>query len=145
MKGICLFSILALLCGNHHLLAQVSTTKDKKDGTCPSVSTVQDSVYDFIAPLLPGYSNDSLERNIIYPEKARQAGIEGTVWVIVHLSATGTIDSCRIDESDNALLNDAAIMAIKKISFTPGREFDRPSAMAMSIPVKFRLSRLKKE
>lgn len=145
MKSIYLLYVLALLCGNHHLLAQVSTTKDKKDGTCPSVSTVQDSVYDFIAPLLPGYSNDSLERNIIYPEKARQAGIEGTVWVIVYFDSTGKIDSCRIDESDNALLNDAAIMAIRKTSFTPGMEFDKPSAMTILFPVIFRLPKSKKE
>jgi periplasmic protein TonB len=80
-----------------------------------------------------------LQKNIVYPELARRAGIEGKVLVRVLVDKEGKPKKHRIEYSDNEQLNDAAVKAIMKSVFTPAIQNDRPVTCWVTIPVTFRL------
>lgn len=81
----------------------------------------------------------ALEKNIVYPEMARKAGIEGTVYVQFIVNKQGVPTHIQVTRGVTPGLNQAAVNAIKKVRFTPGMQRGRPVAVRMSIPVRFQL------
>ena len=81
----------------------------------------------------------SLYKALKYPEVARLAGIEGNVVVRLVIDETGTPSDPKVLRSAGQILNDAAIEALLKQRFTPGRQRGRPVKVQMSFPVRFRL------
>ncbi|MEN6294586.1 MAG: energy transducer TonB, partial [Chloroherpetonaceae bacterium] len=66
--------------------------------------------------------------------------VEGRVVVRVLVDKDGSAKRMFIDASDNELLNDAAITAIKKYGkFTPAIQNDQPIMVWLSIPIQFKL------
>jgi TonB family protein len=74
-----------------------------------------------------------------YPEIARRAGVEGTVWVKVIVDKDGRVRKAEIVKSDADIFNDAAISAAKQWVFTPAMMNNGPVAVWASIPFRFRL------
>lgn len=57
-----------------------------------------------------------------YPERARRAGVEGRVTVLLHISATGEVRTAQIAvSSGSASLDAAALQAAQASQFTPAR------------------------
>lgn len=81
-----------------------------------------------------------LSRAVKYPSIARQAGIEGMVVVKVVVTPEGDPESPTILKSPSEVLNTAAIEAVMKQRFKPGRQRGRAVACYMAIPVRFRLT-----
>ncbi|HKJ67310.1 MAG TPA: energy transducer TonB [bacterium] len=82
-----------------------------------------------------------LRDNIEYPQLARQAGIEGTVVLRVHIAADGEVTETAIIEGiPRTGFNEAATAGIEKTRFKPARRFDQPIAYWDSITVNFRIS-----
>jgi len=85
----------------------------------------------------------ALQKNLIYPEKARKKGIEGVVVLHVLIGKNGRVLQAKVLKSLNDELNSAAIQAIKKTKWKPalqkkdGKEI--PVSVWVSIPVVFRL------
>ena len=78
----------------------------------------------------------AIQRNVIYPEIALEAGVEGTVFVSAHLDENGNVTECKIIKGhDGTGLNEAAIDAIMKAKFTPAMQRDRKVSVWMSIPI----------
>jgi protein TonB len=80
-----------------------------------------------------------LARNVVYPEVARKAGIEGKVTVSVLIDKQGKPKKVVIRESSSSALNNAAIDAVKKTSFKPGIQNRQPVTCWLLIPVVFKL------
>jgi protein TonB len=76
----------------------------------------------------------------LYPEIARTARIEGIVVMEALLDATGKVDSVRVLRSV-ALLDDAAIRAVKQWRYTPTELNGVPVPVLMTITVRFALER----
>jgi protein TonB len=74
----------------------------------------------------------------IYPDAARDAGIQGTVRVGAHVRTDGTVDSVHIIHSI-AGLDSAAIASVKAWRFKPASYQGKPVAVWVGIPVKFTL------
>lgn len=55
-----------------------------------------------------------LSSYVVYPEEARKAGIEGKVSIAVFVLKDGTATKEYIEYSDNSLLNESAMKAIKE-------------------------------
>ncbi|MCE5305970.1 MAG: TonB family protein [Chloroherpetonaceae bacterium] len=88
----------------------------------------------------PGVDYKKLQSLVQYPDLARRAGVEGRVVVRVLVDKDGSAKRMFIDASDNELLNDAAITAIKKYGrFTPAIQNDQPIMVWISIPIQFKL------
>ncbi len=83
---------------------------------------------------------EAIQRNVIYPEIAQEAGIEGTVVVQAYVDEFGKVRDCNILKGiPNTGLNEAAINAIKKTDFKPAKQRDRNVGVWISIPVIFKL------
>ena len=94
--------------------------------------------YDDPPVPLGGYS--AIQRNIIYPEIAQEAGIEGTVVIQGFVDKKGKVtDTVVLKGIPNTGLNEAAITAIEKTRFKPAKQRDRAVGVWISIPVNFRL------
>ncbi|MFA6742773.1 MAG: TonB family protein [Candidatus Neomarinimicrobiota bacterium] len=81
-----------------------------------------------------------IQKNIVYPEIAQEAGIEGTVVVQAFVNERGVVTECVILKGmPNTGLEEAAIAAIKKTRFKPAKQRDRNVGVYISIPVIFKL------
>lgn len=80
-----------------------------------------------------------LQRRIVYPEMARKAGIEGSVVVRVLVDKNGKPKKAVIQSSDSQMLNQAALDAVMKSTFTPAIQNGQPILCWVSIPIRFKL------
>ncbi len=87
----------------------------------------------------PKYSREELQRNLKYPEVARRNGIEGVVMVRALIDKKGAVANTAIDKSDNKVLEEEAIKAIKRTNFSPAIQNKMPVAVWIQIPVVFRM------
>ncbi len=87
----------------------------------------------------PSFDPVELARNIIYPEVAKKAGIEGTVQVSIWISKSGKPTKVVIRESPSTTLNNAAKDAIMQTTFSPGIQNNQAVGSWLTIPVVFRL------
>lgn len=95
--------------------------------------------YDKKPTPIGGYA--ALVRNVMYPEIAREAGIQGKVCVEVIITKTGEVRDPRITEGiPNTGLNEAAIAAIMKTKWNPAYQRDKPVSVKILIPIDFRLN-----
>jgi protein TonB len=88
----------------------------------------------------PGIDMNRLQRLVVYPEMARKAGIEGTVFVRALVDRTGKISRVIIESSDNRALDQAAIRAVEQYGYaTPAIMNQEPTTCWVTIPIVFRL------
>ena len=75
-----------------------------------------------------------------YPPSARQAGIQGTTILRVHVLIDGQVGEVRVQESaGHPDLDEAAAEAVRRWKFEPARRGPDPVAMWVLLPVEFRL------
>jgi protein TonB len=87
--------------------------------------------------LIGGMGN--LQKQVNYPETARQAGIEGTVIVQFIVSETGSVINPKVIRGIGGGCDEAAIEAVKKATFNPGSQRGVPVPVQYSLPIVFRL------
>lgn len=77
-----------------------------------------------------------------YPEIAKEAGIEGTVYIEFYLDEKGSVSNVKILKGGppNTGLDEAAIEAVKKSKWKPAQQRDKKVGVWLSIPVKFTLN-----
>ncbi len=83
--------------------------------------------------------------NPVYPDKMKQAGIEGEVWLKVTVDNTGKVAEVATEKATNKAFVPAATNAIKKWEFSPAMKDGKPVECTVVIPVKFKLGDKKKE
>jgi len=76
-----------------------------------------------------------------YPEIARRAGVEGTVWVKALITKEGKVKKVIVLKSDADIFNEAATDAAMHYVFTPAIMNSGPVAVWASIPFRFKLNR----
>jgi TonB family protein len=108
--------------------------------------------YNFDWNYSPGYSVkvdnmptpiggiNAIQKNIVYPEIARRAGIEGKVYVTAYINEAGVVTKTEVIKGIGGGCDEAAVNAIKKVKFNPGMEKGVPVKVQVSIPVVFRLA-----
>lgn len=75
-----------------------------------------------------------------YPWRARLRGEQGTVRLLVRVSERGHTSDVRVSRSSGSeLLDEAALTAVRRWIFHPGRRGDRPVDMWVQVPILFRL------
>jgi protein TonB len=101
-------------------------------------------VVEFIAydePPTPIGGQAAISRNTVYPEIAKEAGIEGQVVVQAFINENGVVEHCLILKGmPGTGLDESAISAIKKTKFKPAKQRDRNVGVWISIPVTFKLN-----
>jgi protein TonB len=71
-----------------------------------------------------------------YPELARQAGVEGTVQLRALIGLDGRVRDVIVDRSI-ALLDEAAVQAVRGWVFSPALANGRPVKVWVGVPVHF--------
>ncbi len=74
-----------------------------------------------------------------YPEIARRAGLEGLVIVQVIVEPDGRPSHPTILKSAGDILDQAAIKAVMKLRFKPGKQRGKPVRVRYAIPIRFKL------
>lgn len=73
-----------------------------------------------------------------YPDLARKAGIEGIVVITVTIGKDGKVENAVVFKS-LPMLDEAALTAAKKCTFTPAKQRDKFVRVKMNIPFHFKL------
>jgi len=81
----------------------------------------------------------ALAEKIVYPEAAKEAGIQGTVLLKVLIGTDGNPDDVSVEKSDSELLNESAMNAVRAVRFKPGKIGGKAVKTQVMIPVKFKL------
>jgi protein TonB len=86
---------------------------------------------------------NQIQRNVIYPEMARRAGVEGSVVVKVLIGKDGRPKPGKfiIEKTPSELLNLGAVNAIMSEVFPPATENGEPIETWLEIPVEFKINR----
>ncbi len=82
---------------------------------------------------------EGLQRSIRYPEIARKAGIEGRVFVQFVVDEKGNVINPVVTRGIGGGCDEAALEAVRKAKFKPGKQRGRPVKVQYSLPVTFRL------
>ena len=81
----------------------------------------------------------SVDSPFRYPIDLWDAGVEGEVVVMVHVTDMGDVDSVYVLEgSGQPALDSAALSGARELDFAPGRRGDRRIDMWAKLPVRFR-------
>ena len=75
----------------------------------------------------------------IYPELARRANVEGTVFLDILVDKEGKVRKVEVLKASgtNVGFEEAAKEAVKQWVFSPAIQNDKPVAVWMTLPVKF--------
>ena len=114
------------------------------DSLAPDINleTGDDSDIEFVeydAPPMPVGGFIAIQKNLIYPEPARKAGIEGRVLVYVQIDSSGRMTTARVVQSPDESLDQAALAALEKTVWQPAKKETRPVSVWIAIPVDFKL------
>ncbi len=77
--------------------------------------------------------------NPVYPEIARKAGLEGSVWVKLWVDKNGKVKKTVIQKSASEIFDQAALDAAGQMSFQPALGKNGPVDVWVSIPYHFKL------
>mgnify|MGYP002639551434 CR=1 FL=1 len=103
----------------------------------PDIPLNPADVSDMPVPI-GGYN--SIMKRVVYPEIAREAGIEGTVTIEAVIGKNGLIREAKILRGiPKTGLDEAALAAVLETKFHPALQMGRPVPVRMAIPIKFRL------
>jgi protein TonB len=80
-----------------------------------------------------------IQKKIVYPEIAKRAGVEGKVYVLAFVDESGIVTDAKIIKGIGAGCDEAALDAVKKTKFKPGKQRGKAVRVQVSIPVVFKL------
>ncbi len=87
----------------------------------------------------PQYDEAELAKRVKYPPVAKANGVEGIVLVGALIGKDGRIEKIQVIETDNELLNSAAVKAVQETSFTPAVQNGQAVKVWTRIPIRFTL------
>jgi TonB family protein len=86
-----------------------------------------------------------LKENLVYPEVAKDKGLEGTIFVDFVVAANGNVREAVVteatsDEVDQLFRNEAIRVVSAMPQWTPGRQHEKPVDVKYSLPISFQLN-----
>ncbi len=76
---------------------------------------------------------------INYPQEAIDQEIEGKVTLTFTVNSDGTVSDILVSQPLHALLDSAAVQALRRTRFIPGRHLGKSARIRMRLPVRFEL------
>ena len=80
-----------------------------------------------------------IQKLIKYPEIAKRVRVEGKVFVRAYVDENGNVVNAEIVKGIGGGCDEAALEAILKTKFTPGKQRGKPIKVQVTIPVSFKL------
>ena len=107
--------------------------EEKEEEPEPEIFTVVEQLPEIIGGMA------ALQSSIKYPEIAQKAGVEGKVFVSFVVDENGDVHNPTVARPLGAGCDEAALEAISKAKFRPGRQRGKAVKVRMTIPVTFKL------
>lgn len=82
--------------------------------------------------------NEGIDSKVIVPPQAKQKGISGTVFVLAFIDEYGVVRKTMLTKGIGYGCDEAAMTAVSRTRFRPGRQNDQPVKVQMQIPVSIR-------
>ncbi len=83
---------------------------------------------------------EALMKLISYPSIAKKAGVQGKVFLLAYINENGGVDDVKVVKGIGAGCDEAAIDAVKKSKFNPGKNKGLPVKVKLSLTINFKLS-----
>lgn len=81
-----------------------------------------------------------IQKNLVYPEKAKAEGIEGRVFVQFVIEKDGSISNILVKRAIGGGCEEAAVEIIKNMpKWKPGKQRGKPVRFQFTLPIKFEL------
>lgn len=81
-----------------------------------------------------------LSKNIVYPQRAKEANVEGIVYVSFVVGTDGNVKDVKLLRGIGFGCDEEAIRVISKLpKFAPGKQRGRPAQVSYNIPINFKL------
>lgn len=82
-----------------------------------------------------------LQENIVYPQMARESGIQGTVYVTFVVERNGNVTDVRVLRGIGGGCDEEAVRVIKAMpKWNPGKQRGKPVRVQFNMPIKFTLA-----
>ncbi len=82
-----------------------------------------------------------LEQNLRYPQMAREAGIQGTVFVTFVVETDGSVTDVRVLRGIGGGCDEEAVRVVSMMPrWEPGRQRGQPVRVQFNMPIRFRLN-----
>ncbi len=82
---------------------------------------------------------ESIQKNVVYPDLAIRAGVEGTVYVTAYVNERGQVTRTDVVKGIGAGCDEAAVAAVMKAKFIPGKQRGKAVKVRVSIPIRFKI------
>lgn len=82
---------------------------------------------------------EAIYENMVYPEAARRAGVEGRVIIQFIVDENGQVQDPQVVRGIGGGCDEAAIEAIRSVEWTVGRQRGRPVRVQFQLPIMFRI------
>lgn len=83
---------------------------------------------------------ESISSKITYPEKARQNGVEGRVFVKFIVNKDGNVENAEVVRGIGNGADKEALRVVREAKFKPGFQDGQPVRVQYALPISFRLS-----
>lgn len=81
-----------------------------------------------------------IQKNLIYPEKAKAEGIEGRVFITFTIEKDGSVSNVKILRGIGGGCDEAAKEVVEKMpKWKPGKQRGKPVRFQFTLPIKFEL------
>jgi protein TonB len=80
-----------------------------------------------------------IQEKIVYPEIAKRMGVEGKVHVQAFVDESGKVTDVQVIKGIGAGCDEAALDAVLKTKFKPGKQRGKPVRVQITIPINFKL------
>lgn len=98
-----------------------------------------------VQPEFPGGMDSMyafIQKNLIYPEKAKAEGIEGRVFITFTIEKDGSVSNVKILRGIGGGCDEAAKEVIEKMpKWQPGTQREKPVRVQFNLPIKFELEK----
>ncbi|MFZ1288655.1 MAG: energy transducer TonB [Melioribacteraceae bacterium] len=81
-----------------------------------------------------------IQEKIIYPEIAKRAGVQGRVYIKAFVDEGGNVQKAEVIKGIGAGCDEAAVDAVMKTKFKPGKQRGKAVRVQVSIPILFKLN-----
>jgi protein TonB len=82
----------------------------------------------------------SIIKNIKYPEIAKKTKLQGRVYVLAYIDEQGNCVDAKVVKGIGGGCDEAAVEAVKKAKFAPGKNKGAAVKVKLSLPIEFKLS-----
>lgn len=98
-----------------------------------------------VQPEFPGGMDSMyafIQKNLIYPEKAKAEGIEGRVFITFTIEKDGSVSNVKILRGIGGGCEEAAKEVVEKMpKWKPGTQRGKPVRVQFNLPIKFELEK----